>query len=163
AVVASIKPVHALAAGVMAGLGEPGLIIAGAESPHSFALRPSQAALLAEADLVLWIGPPMERFLERPLASLAAEAEALALMDAPGVTLLPAGAEHEHEDAQAHGDHGHEHEDAHGDHGHEQGWDPHIWLDPQNAIAMSWAIAEALAGQDPENAGAYRANAARQA
>ncbi len=42
-VVASIKPVHALVAGVMEGVGSPGLLIQGNASPHAYTLRPSDA------------------------------------------------------------------------------------------------------------------------
>ncbi|MEE8545627.1 MAG: zinc ABC transporter substrate-binding protein, partial [Alphaproteobacteria bacterium] len=45
-VVVTIKPVHALVAAVMAGLGRPGLLIEGAASPHGYALRPSDARAL---------------------------------------------------------------------------------------------------------------------
>jgi zinc transport system substrate-binding protein len=45
-VVASIKPIHSLVAAVMEGVGEPGLIIEGAGSPHTYALKPSQAQML---------------------------------------------------------------------------------------------------------------------
>jgi zinc transport system substrate-binding protein len=56
----------------------------------------------------------------------------------------------EHEDHAAHDDHGHDHD----------GDDPHAWLDPVNAQVWLNTIADALSGIDPENAGAYAANAA---
>ena len=40
-VVASIKPVHSLVAGVMAGVGEPALLVKGTGSENSYSLRPS--------------------------------------------------------------------------------------------------------------------------
>src|SRR3546814_3776553 len=43
-VIASIKPIHSLAAAVMAGVAVPELLVPGAASPHSYALRPSDAA-----------------------------------------------------------------------------------------------------------------------
>ncbi len=55
-VVASIEPVHSLVAAVMAGVGEPLLLVGGGASPHTASLRPSQAAALQSADLVFWIG-----------------------------------------------------------------------------------------------------------
>ena len=70
-VVASIKPVHSLVAGVMQGVGEPTLIVKGAASPHTYALRPSDAAALERASLVFWVGPEMEAFLGKALGSLA--------------------------------------------------------------------------------------------
>ncbi|HSE77518.1 MAG TPA: zinc ABC transporter substrate-binding protein, partial [Alphaproteobacteria bacterium] len=52
AVVASIMPVHALVAGVMDGVGAPAIVVRGASSPHSYALKPSQARLLERAKIV---------------------------------------------------------------------------------------------------------------
>ena len=42
-VIASIKPVHSLVASVMQGVGTPGLIVGGSNSPHTYALKPSDA------------------------------------------------------------------------------------------------------------------------
>lgn len=142
-VVVTIKPVHALVAAVMAGLGRPGLLIEGAASPHGYALRPSDARALSAAQLVIWVGPELERFLERPLASLAAGARVVTLIEAPGLELLASGGE------QA------------GENGHQAGrHDPHIWLDPNNAAAIAAAAAAALSGLDPANRAAYEANRA---
>ena len=151
-VVASIKPVHALVAGVMKGVGEPDLILKGAASPHTYALKPSDAAALSRARLVFWVGPHMEAFLEKPLESLAAGAMKVELGEAEGVERLPlreGGAFEEHDD-------GEEEHEAH-DHGEA---DAHVWLDPENARAMVAAIGKALSEADPANAAAYAANAA---
>ncbi|MDE0590609.1 zinc ABC transporter substrate-binding protein [Halocynthiibacter sp. C4] len=70
--------------------------------------------------------------------------------------------DHDHEEEHAHDDHAdddHAHEDEH-DHDHGD-HDPHSWLDPQNAVVWLGFIAEELAAFDPENAEAYRANAAK--
>lgn len=112
-VVASIKPVHSLVAGVMDGVGEPGLIVQGAGSPHTYAMRPSEAAMLQSADVVFWVGPDLEAFLGNALENIAAGATTVELMDAHDLTKLDfreGGAF----DAHDHGDHG----DGH-DHGHE--------------------------------------------
>lgn len=145
-VVASIKPVHSLVAAVMEGVGEPGLIMDGAGSPHNYALKPSQAQMLESADIVFWIGHELEAFLEKPLETIAANAKSVELIDAHDLIRLPfreGGAfdDHGHDEATGHDDHGHEekadgghhdddhdHEKAeadhddhgHDDHGHEQ-------------------------------------------
>lgn len=163
-VVTSILPLQSLAANVMRGVGEPALLVRGAATPHSFALRPSDAAALQEAELVIWVGEGLESFLEAPLATLSGEAKVLELSEAEGVTLLPPREEaiwaaHDHSAP------GHDHEEEHGhdeghDHGHSHGaYDAHIWLDPLNAVAMVEAIAAALVALDPDNAAAYSANA----
>ena len=48
-VVASVKPIHSLVSAVMEGVGAPQLIIEGAGSPHTYALKPSQAKDLQNA------------------------------------------------------------------------------------------------------------------
>ncbi len=167
AAVASIKPIHSLAAAVMAGVATPGLLIGGAASPHSYSLRPSDAAKLDAAELVFWIGPALETFLAKPLASLAGDAAVLEIEEIPGLVLLPprAGgvwAPHPHEDEE-HVDEERVDAEAAGQdrHGHAAGTvDPHLWLDPGNAKAIAAAMAETLATADPDNAAAYRANAA---
>jgi zinc transport system substrate-binding protein len=177
AVIASFKPIHSLAAAVMEGVGTPGLLIQGAASPHSYAMRPSDAAKLDDAQVVFWIGPAMETYLTKPLASLAGDATMLEIEEIPGLTLYPqreggvwephmheGEAGHEHE-GEAHATEEHEGEEEHAeeghDHEHEAGSiDAHLWLDPGNAKVIAAAMAETLAGVDPGNAAAYRANAA---
>jgi zinc transport system substrate-binding protein len=81
----------------------------------------------------------------------------------------------EHENHDDHADHAEEHEGhdhaghEHGEHdhgeqehaGHDHGdHDPHVWLSPDNGSAWLNTIAAALSAADPDNAGAYFANAA---
>ena len=74
-VVTSIKPIHSLASYLMDGVAKPDLIVDGYASPHGFALKPSHAKMLQEADLVFWVGEDLENFLEKPLKSIAKKAE----------------------------------------------------------------------------------------
>ena len=62
-VVVSIKPLHSLIANVMAGAGEPGLLLEGAASPHDASLKPSQARAIQDADMIIWMGELLETFL----------------------------------------------------------------------------------------------------
>ena len=154
-VVASIPPVHSLVAGVMEGAGTPALLVPATASAHAYALRPSEARLLSDANVVFWIGPVYETFLEKPVASLAAQARVVHLADAPGITLLAARAGGAWEgDRHYDRDHGH----AHGAKGKAEA-DGHLFLDPANAKAMVAAIADALAVVDAVNAARYRSNA----
>ena len=84
-VVTSIKPVHSLVSGVMAGVGVPSLIIDGAGSPHTYSLKPSQAKQLQDAKLVFWMGDELETFLEGPIENIAQSATAIKLIDAHGL------------------------------------------------------------------------------
>ncbi|MBI4183457.1 MAG: zinc ABC transporter substrate-binding protein [Proteobacteria bacterium] len=173
-VVATIKPIHSLIAGVMEGVGVPDLLLDGPASPHAYALKPSDARKLAAAEVVFWVDKGLEAFLAKALGALAPKARVVALSEEPGVALLDAregGAWEEHED---------EHEKKHGDsrahepesgkatalapesqgHGH-SAVDMHIWLDPENAKAIVGAAVATLAAVDPANASRYRANGAR--
>jgi zinc transport system substrate-binding protein len=146
-------------------VAEPGLLVKGAASPHSFNLRPSDARALNQADLVFWVGEDLETFLTKPIESLAGKAEPVALMEESGLTLLPTregGAWEKHED-HGHEDHGHDehaHEASHGDE-HEHGThDAHVWLDVDNARKMVATIAAKLSERDSTNAARYQTNAA---
>ncbi len=138
-VVASIKPVHSLVAGVMEGVGEPDLLVRGAGSPHTYSMRPSEAAMLEGADVVFWVGPDLEMFLSGALGTLAAGATIVELGQSEGLTRLEyreggpfeAHTHDDDDDGHAHGE-GHSHDDGHGhdhahDHGHEEahGHDDH--------------------------------------
>lgn len=165
-VVTDILPVQSLTAAVMTGLGEPEVLLDKGASPHSFQMRPSQAAAVAGADLVIWVGPELTPWLDKAVEARGAGAAVLGLLAAPGTTLrqFPGGEEHADE-GQDHGDHdhaAHDHDHDH-DHGHDHahsGTDPHAWLDPANARAWVAAIAAELSRLDPENAARYAENAA---
>ncbi len=150
-VVTSIKPIHSLASYLMDGVGKPDLIVDGYASPHGFALKPSHAKMLQNADLIFWVGEDLENFLEKPLKSIAKKAEKIELMEIKGLNKLKFrernifddhddhGHDDEHKEdghddhAKKEDDHGHddEHkEDGHDDHGHddehkEDGHDDH--------------------------------------
>ena len=86
-VVASIKPVHSLVAGVMEGVGMPSLLVKGGASPHSYAMKPSEARALRNADLIFWIGGALETFLPKTLKAHARKGGAVELSKAAGVTI----------------------------------------------------------------------------
>ncbi|CAO3410861.1 zinc ABC transporter substrate-binding protein ZnuA [Azospirillum largimobile] len=167
-VVVSIKPIHSLVASVMQGVGEPTLLVRGGASPHSYSMKPSDAKALSAADLVVWVGPELESFLEKPLKANAPKATRLTLMELKGLTLLEtreggAWEAHDHGHEGGHkGGHDHKHDHKGHDHAEEhEELNSHIWLDPANARAIVTATAEALAAKDPAGAEAYRTNADR--
>lgn len=183
-VAVDIAPVHSLVARVMEGVGTPDLVIQLGASPHEYSLRPSEAQSLQDADLVFWIGPDLTPWLTQTIETLASDASVTELLEATGTIELEfrEGAlfeAHDHDDhaEDGHDDHGDEKhedhaEDKHDDHdddgheeagheGHDHGaHDPHAWLSPQNAMTWMNVIAGQLSAADPDNAGAYFANAA---
>ena len=130
-VVTDFGPVQSLVADVMGDLGQPAALLPKGGDPHDFQLRPSQAGLLAGADVVFWVGPELMPSLGDALATLAGQAQVVSLL---------------------HGS-GHVRRFADG------GVDPHAWLDPANGAAWLATIAETLAARDPVHAATYRANA----
>ena len=185
-VVASIKPIHSLASYLMDGIAKPDLIVDGYASPHGFAMKPSHAKMLQNADLIFWVGEDLENFLEKPLSSIAKKAEKIELIEIKGLQVLKFRErnifdEHDHDDhghddhgkkEDDHDDHGHDDhgkkEDDHDDHGHDDHdghahgeFDPHIWLDPINAKAMLNEMAEHLIENDPKNEAKYKSNLAK--
>ena len=177
-VVASIKPIHSLASYLMDGVAKPDLIVDGYASPHGFAMKPSHAKMLQNADIVFWVGEDLENFLEKPLDSIAAKAEKIELMEIKGLVKLKFRErnifddhdDHGHKKKDDHDDHDHDdhakkkdghddHDDHDGHEGHHHGeFDPHIWLDPINAKVILFEMSKHLIENDPTNESAYRAN-----
>lgn len=175
-VAVDITPLHSLVAQVMSGVGEPELLVQSGASPHGYSLSPSEAEALEDADLVFWVGEPLEPWLENSLETLGRDARVIEMLEVPGTTThaFREGATFEghhhhdgedashHEDGEGHHDeHAHHHEEHdHHDHGHHhEGLDPHAWLDPANARLWLEVIADELSGMDPENAELYARNA----
>ena len=182
-VVASIKPIHSLASYLMDGVGKPDLIVDGYSSPHGFALKPSHAKMLQEADIIFYVGEDLENFLEKPLKSIAKKAEKIELMEIKGLNKLKfrernifdGHDDHGHDEdghkEDDHDDHKHEEdghkEDDHDDHGHDEDgheghahgeYDPHIWVDPENAKVILNEMVEHLIENDAKNASVYKSN-----
>ncbi|MEL6608005.1 MAG: zinc ABC transporter substrate-binding protein [Pseudomonadota bacterium] len=131
-VVTDIAPVQSIAAQIMDGVGTPTLLLAPRLDPHSFAVRPSQARALSQADAVFWIGPDLTPGLEDALAGLSTETSIFGLLELPETKVIPFvdvmdGHHDDHDDHHDddHGDeHGDEHDDDHkDDHGDEHDHD----------------------------------------
>jgi zinc transport system substrate-binding protein len=71
--------------------------------------------------------------------------------------------EHDHGDHEGHDDEDghddHADEDEHDGHEHEEGADPHIWLNPLDAVEQVQAIQTAFSNADPDGSSVYSENA----
>jgi zinc transport system substrate-binding protein len=162
-VVVSIKPLHSLVAAVMEGVEDPYLIVKGANSPHGYRLRPSDASALARSEVIFWVGENFERFLKKPIESIGTGAKIVSLGETPDLIVLQfreGGPFESHDHDDDHEQNGGEEPAALGDHAAGAGTDMHFWLDPLNAQAMVRLIEDALVAADPKNSAAYKANAA---
>lgn len=165
--IASIKPVHGLVAGVMGETGVPRLIVDGVTSPHTYQMRPSDAAALRKADLVVWVGETMEIFLARAIASLGTDAEVITLQREPAMLLLrnregglwsPDASEAGPNEDSSDQTRGEDNQRLDTDRRYDR-LDAHIWLNPANARRIVETVAAALVRIHPEEAAAYRRNA----
>ena len=129
-VVTDFGPVQSLVMDVMGDLGTPQALLTAGGDPHDFQLRPSQADLLAQADVIFWVGPQLMPALGDALTALAPQAQTTALLNTTPQRSFAEG-----------------------------GTDPHAWLDPTIGTAWLGTIAGTLAVRDPDNAATYRANA----
>lgn len=134
--VTSTQPLYLIAQAVTTGIEQPRLLIPAHQDGHHAQLKPQDRRLIQAADFVLWIGPEYEATLT-PL--LSDQANAIALTKLATFRRLP----------------------QRGLQGQAQpnSLDPHLWLDPYNAIGMAHAIATIRGQQYPRDATAYLNNA----
>lgn len=149
-VVVTIKPIHSLVAAVMGETGTPKLLVEGSASPHTYAMRPSDAKALHGADVFFRVSEGLEPFTAKVVRALPPSVRVVSLAEAPGLELLDvrSGATFAGHDDR-------EHDAAGGPR------DGHIWLDPENAKKIVAQVAEVLANHAPQQADTLRANAAR--
>ncbi len=116
--------------------------------PHDLELTPQQVAGLSETDLVVYsqgFQPAVDEAVEQQAADKA--------LDVLTTVELREGEAHSEEEGEEHADEeGEEHAD-------EGGQDPHVWLDPVRLGEIAGAVADELAGLDPDRADAFRERA----
>lgn len=151
-VVVTIKPLHALVSQVMTGAGTPELLVQGAASAHTYALKPSDASRLNQADVFFRMSDAMEPFTAKIAKSLPKRVQVITLQSTPGLNLYKqrTGATFEDNDDDHGHSHGHKHAAA----------DGHAWLDPINARILADRIAQVLSAREPAKAELFNANAA---
>jgi zinc transport system substrate-binding protein len=177
-VVVTIKPVHALVAGLLDGIAKPALLVDGAASPHTYALKPSDGRALDRAHVFVRIGDSVDPFARKLVSSLDREVTVVTVEKVPGLTLgtIRTGAAfeaHDHDDEPGHGvKEGHDHDRHSGkskakskstreDHDHEGNIDGHVWLDPANARVVVAHLQEVLAKRYPDRAARVAENAGK--
>lgn len=127
-VVASIRPLALLAQDLLGDLAEVQVIVPPNADPHNLSLKISDRVKLDGADIVFWLGPEFERFLNKAIKQrnqsidLAIVAE---LEDSVGQS------------------------DEHHEHVHD-GSDTHVWMDPGYALLAVKALSERVERLRPE-------------
>jgi zinc transport system substrate-binding protein len=132
-VAASIAPLADFARQVGRGRVEVVTLVPAGASPHTYELKPYQVEQIARARLLVLNGAGLEYWAEKLIK--AADNPKLDVVDtSQGIPLIDAGA---------------------------RGANPHIWLDPQQAMVQMERIRDALIQADAEQSALYRANATR--
>lgn len=128
--------------------------------PHDWEPTPKDIAGLNGADLFIYNGCGMESWAEKVIESL--NNPDLVVVETSGNIKERKAAEHEH-GHYPENENNHVHEQDHPDENdpnsfHEGGYDPHVWLNPQNAKIQMEAIKDGLIQTDPVNSKYYEDN-----
>ncbi|HDS5475942.1 TPA: zinc ABC transporter substrate-binding protein ZnuA [Klebsiella aerogenes] len=154
AVVASMKPLGFIASAIADGVTDTQVLLPDGASEHDYSLRPSDVKRLQNADLVVWIGPEMEAFMDKSTQSIA-EQKKVTIAQLDGVKpLLIKGTDDDDDE------HGHEHangEKGDGDH-HHGIYNMHLWLSPEIARLSAVAIHDKLLELMPQSRAKLDAN-----
>lgn len=122
-------------------------------SPHTYEPTPGQIARLADADIYLGIGLPVEAAWMKRIRAVNPDIRFIDL--AEGIERRQIE-EHTHEEEQAHRE-GHAHEEPHRHRDEpESELDPHVWTSPRLVMRMAERIADTLATMDPSHAPDYQ-------
>ena len=154
AVVASLKPLGFIASAIADGVTDTEVLLPDGASEHDYSLRPSDVKRLQGADLVVWIGPEMEAFMEKSVKNIP-NAKQVTIAQLNDVKpLLMKGGDDDDDD--------HGHNDAHGEksdeHHHHGDYNMHLWLSPEIARASAVAIHEKLVELMPQSRAKLDAN-----
>ena len=154
AVVASLKPLGFIASAIADGVTDTQVLLPDGASEHDYSLRPSDVKRLQGADLVVWIGPEMEAFMEKSVKNIP-NAKQVTIAQLNDVKpLLMKGADDDDDD-HGHSDTGGEKSDEHHHHGD---YNMHLWLSPEIARASAVAIHEKLVELMPQSRAKLDAN-----
>lgn len=148
-IVASINPLHSIVTSIVGNTGNVSLLIESNTSPHNFALKPSHAKLLNNAEIFFYIDDQLESALKKTIKSLPKTVKVKKVSQFKNLKLLPV---RENLNWEEDG-HGHNHDHDHGS------YDIHFWLDTQNAIEIAKGVTQELSKLYPENINTYKKNA----
>ena len=137
AMITTIKPLTLIANEVTRGIEQPQQLLADGISAHDYALRPSERLRIQQAELVIWVGNSHETFLRSLLKNNSHNVSLETLSTSKRLTWRNL----ETNLSQA------------------NTLDSHLWLSPDNAIALAYAIADARGKQRPKDAAKYQQNA----
>lgn len=143
-VLVTLPPLYSLVVGVMKDINTPTLLLDGIVSPHHYALKPSDRRKIENTDLLIWIGPNYEFFLEKTINH--SSVKTIQLNTLADLIQLPIRSNECSTCSHSHATEAHQ-------------IDPHLWLTPINAQKIVAIVANHLSLLDPHNATYYQKNA----
>lgn len=131
-VLVTLNPIYLLAREIAGDEILVERLLPATSSAHDYALKVSDYKKLTQADLVIWVGPELESFLQKVTRNIAS-AQLLTLATLPQVQYPDSSHE------------GHESHHHHGDK------DYHLWLDPDNVKIIVSAMSLRFGQVSPEH------------
>ena len=135
-VMVTIKPIHAIVMGLMKDVAKPELLINGKQTPFTFKLKPAQLTRMKKANLLIWVGPELEKTLQPAIAKLPKSVKVIELLSRDDLKILPSRV-------------------------HPNQRNPFFWMDDRNAIILIDLLTEEFIKMDPEHAHIYKRNRLR--
>lgn len=127
----TIRPLQLIAETIVQEHGTVTAIINASQSPHHYSMSPADRVALAEADILIWIGPTLETYLADFFRRAKGSSKVLTVSEDENL------ARHDIVAGQL---------------------DSHLWLDSNNAVLIAELITREASELDSAHAASYRQN-----
>ena len=134
-IISSINPIYQIVNFISNDKKNSSLLIEPKSSSHSYYFIPSKIKALEKSDVIFYIGNDLENNLSKILTNLKTKPKIIQLTKSQNIKLLQFQSRFTTENN-----------------------DPHIWLDPQNAIIIAQKITKTLSDLYPPNTKIYQNN-----
>ena len=145
-IASSIRPIAMLLRAVTGDETSVNILLPGNMSPHNYRLRFSDIKLIKESELFFWIGPNLESGISKAVKTHGTT-NIIKLMDIDDLSWPKTTGELGHSHSNLNHGHDNEHESYEGV---KDNRDHHIWLSPQNAVAIVATINDLLGKKFPD-------------
>lgn len=129
------------------------MLLPPASDAHHYELKPSDIVRVSKTDVFLFTSFEMEYWAYKIIKAAAEKTNMTAVETGQGTTLLPLTEIHRHDDRED------QTNLSHVDQEHASKYDPHIWLDFDNARIMVDNITKTFINKDLKNSEYYKRNA----
>jgi len=150
-VLTTFLPMYVFTVNVAGEAAEVENLLPPGATPHDYAFAPADVRKAARADVVVMNGVGgLDGWMEGVIKN-AGRRDLKVIKASAGIKIIESGTELK---VEVEGEEKHEEGEEH----EHEGGNPHVWLDPTNAIQQVVNIRDGLIAADPENAAVYRRN-----